>query len=76
MASRISALWDFSGPAFTVSAEENSIYRCVELAENLFQTSDVEAVIIAGVDLAGSIENNSPPKYRASFNAVGRSLHR
>ncbi len=57
MASRISALWDFSGPAITVSAEENSVYRCVELAQNLFQTSDVEAVIIAGVDLAGSIEN-------------------
>lgn len=57
MASRISALWDFSGPAITLSAEENSVYRCVELAENLFQTSDVDAVIIAAVDLAGSIEN-------------------
>ncbi|NRA62455.1 MAG: 3-hydroxyacyl-[acyl-carrier-protein] dehydratase FabA, partial [Psychrobium sp.] len=57
MASRISALWDFSGPAITVSAEENSVYRCIELAQNLFQTSDVDAVIIASVDLAGSIEN-------------------
>ncbi len=57
MASRISALWDFSGPAITLSAEENSVYRCVELAENLFQTSDVDAVIIASVDLAGSVEN-------------------
>lgn len=59
MASRISALWDFSGPALTVSSEENSVFRCVELAENLFQTSDVEAVIIASVDLAGSLENLS-----------------
>jgi len=57
MASRISALWDFSGPAITVSAEENSVYRCVELAESLFQTSDADAVIIASVDLAGSVEN-------------------
>ncbi len=57
MASRISALWDFSGPAITVSAEENSVYRCVELAESLFQTSDVEAVIIAAVDLSCGIEN-------------------
>ena len=57
MASRISALWDFSGPAITLSAEENSVYRCIELAENLFQTSDIDAVIIASVDLAGSIEN-------------------
>ncbi|MCK5819303.1 MAG: 3-hydroxyacyl-[acyl-carrier-protein] dehydratase FabA [Psychromonas sp.] len=59
MASRLSALWNFSGPAFTVSNEENSVYRCVELAQNLFQTSDVEAVIIASVDLAGSFENIS-----------------
>jgi acyl transferase domain-containing protein/3-hydroxymyristoyl/3-hydroxydecanoyl-(acyl carrier protein) dehydratase len=59
MASRISALWDFSGPAITLSAEENSVYRCVELAENLFQTSDIDAVIIAAVDLAGSVENIS-----------------
>lgn len=57
MASRISSLWDFSGPAFTISAEENSVYRCIEVADNLFRTSDVEAVIIAAVDLAGSAEN-------------------
>ncbi|PCJ47152.1 MAG: polyunsaturated fatty acid synthase PfaC [Gammaproteobacteria bacterium] len=67
MASRISALWDFSGPAITVSAEENSVYRCVELADNLFRTSDVEAVIIASVDLAGSIENIT---LRQHFGAV------
>jgi acyl transferase domain-containing protein/3-hydroxymyristoyl/3-hydroxydecanoyl-(acyl carrier protein) dehydratase len=70
MASRISALWDFSGPAITVSAEENSVYRCVELAQNLFQTSDVDAVIIAGVDLAGSIENIT---LRQHFGAVDTS---
>lgn len=57
MASRISSLWDFSGPAITVSAEENSVNRCLEIADNLFQTSDVEAVIVAAVDLAGSVEN-------------------
>ncbi|WP_094752013.1 beta-ketoacyl synthase N-terminal-like domain-containing protein [Psychromonas sp. CD1] len=59
MASRIAALWDFSGPAFTVSSEENSVYRCVQIAQSLFATSDVEAVIIASVDLAGSFENIS-----------------
>ncbi|MEG3753629.1 beta-ketoacyl synthase N-terminal-like domain-containing protein [Psychromonas arctica] len=59
MASRISALWDFSGPAFTVSSEENSVYKCVDIADNLLKTSDLEAVIIASVDLAGSFENIS-----------------
>ena len=67
MASRISSLWDFSGPAITVSAEENSVYRCVELADNLFRTSNVEAVIIASVDLAGAIENIT---LRQHFGAV------
>lgn len=59
MASRISALWDFSGPAFTLSSEENSVYKCIDVADNLLATSDVEAVVIAAVDLAGSFENIS-----------------
>ena len=67
MASRISALWDFSGPAFTVSSEENSVYRCVELAQTLFASSDVEAVVIAAVDLSGSFENIS---LRQRYGAV------
>jgi len=70
MASRISALWDFSGPAFTVSSEENSVYRCVDIADNLLKTSDVEAVIIASVDLAGSFENIS---LRQRFNPVSEA---
>lgn len=73
MASRISALWDFSGPAFTVSSEENSVYRCVEVAQNLMQTSDVEAVIIASVDLAGSLENISIRQHFAPVSEDARS---
>ena len=75
MASRISALWDFSGPAITVSAEENSVYRCVELAQNLFQTSDVDAVIIAGVDLAGSIENITLRQHFGEVDSSNLSQH-
>ena len=70
MASRISALWDFSGPAFTVSSEENSVYKCVDIADNLFKTTDVEAVVIASVDLAGSVENIS---LRQRFNPVSEN---
>ena len=69
MASRISALWDFSGPAITVSSEENSVFRCVELADSLFCTSDVEAVIIAAVDLAGSVENISLRQHFGPVNS-------
>src|SRR5690606_6323521 len=57
--------------AITVSAEENSVLRCVELAQNLFRTSDVEAVIIAAVDLAGSIENISLRQHFAPMAQAG-----
>ncbi|WP_423213348.1 beta-ketoacyl synthase N-terminal-like domain-containing protein [Shewanella maritima] len=60
MASRISSLWDFNGPAFTISAAEQSVNRCIDVAQNLLATESdepLEAVIIAAVDLAGSVEN-------------------
>ena len=56
MASRISSLWDFSGPAFTVSSEENSVSRSLEIAQMLLDAQTVEAVVITAVDLAGSPE--------------------
>ncbi|MFP6583250.1 MAG: PfaB family protein [Candidatus Hydrogenedentota bacterium] len=57
MAARVSSLWDFTGPAFTLSAEENSVFRSLEVAQLLFETSDVEAIVVAAVDLSGSMEN-------------------
>lgn len=61
MASRISSLWDFNGPAFTISAAEQSVNRCIDVAQNLFAMGSLQepldAVIIAAVDLSGSIEN-------------------
>ena len=56
MASRISSLWDFSGPAFTVSSEENSVSRSLEIAQMLLDAQTVESVVITAVDLAGSPE--------------------
>ncbi|WP_153913412.1 beta-ketoacyl synthase N-terminal-like domain-containing protein [Shewanella sp. TC10] len=61
MASRISSLWDFNGPAFTISAGEQSVNRCIDVAQNLLamesRQEPLDAVIIAAVDLSGSIEN-------------------
>ena len=57
MASRISALWDFSGPSFTVSAEENSVFRAIEIAQLLLSQAEVEAVVVGAVDLAGGFEH-------------------
>ncbi|WP_299490448.1 beta-ketoacyl synthase N-terminal-like domain-containing protein [uncultured Shewanella sp.] len=65
MASRIAALWDFNGPAFTISAAEQSVNRCIDVAQNLMAVNSIDdplrqdplqAVVIAAVDLSGSIE--------------------
>ena len=56
MACRISALWDFMGPSLTLSAEENSLFRAVEIAQMMLESGEVEAVVVGAVDLAGSAE--------------------
>jgi PfaB family protein len=57
MASRISSHWDFSGPAFTLSAEENSVFRALEVAQLLLADPNLDAVTIGAIDLAGGVEN-------------------
>ncbi|MEH2181462.1 PfaB family protein [Nostoc sp.] len=57
MASRISALWDFTGPAFTMTAGENSALKALEVAQMLLATGEVDAVVVGAVDLAGGVEN-------------------
>lgn len=57
MASRISAQWDFSGPSFTISAEENSVFKALEVAQLLLSNEEVDAVVVGAVDLSGGLEN-------------------
>lgn len=57
MASRIAALWDFSGPAFTISAAENSVAKALEVAQMLLSNKEVDAVLVGAVDLAGGVEH-------------------
>ncbi len=57
MASRIAALWDFSGPAFTVSSGEQSSFRALSIAQQMLENDEVEAVVVGGVDLSGSMES-------------------
>ncbi|MCZ8497952.1 beta-ketoacyl synthase N-terminal-like domain-containing protein [Vibrio lentus] len=47
MASRISSLWDFNDPAFTISAAEQSVARCIDVAQNLMSQESMDAVVIA-----------------------------
>ncbi len=57
MASRIAALWDFSGPAFTISEGNNSVLKALQIAQNMLSLDEVDAVVVGGVDFSGGFEN-------------------
>jgi PfaB family protein len=57
MASRIAALWDFTGPAFTVTNGDDSVLRAIEIAQNMLTNGEVEAVVVGGVDFSGGLEH-------------------
>lgn len=57
IASRIAALMDFTGPAFTVSSAENGVYKGLEIARNLLASREVDAVVLGAVDLGGGLES-------------------
>lgn len=83
MASRIAALWDFSGPAFTVSCGENSVNKALGIAQNLLSLGEVDAVVVGGVDFSGGLEhvflhhqkeainNNDAPSISLNKNDTG-----
>ncbi|MEO1624652.1 MAG: PfaB family protein, partial [Bacteroidota bacterium] len=57
MASRIAALWDFSGAAFTVSCGEDSVFKALEIAQNMLSMGEADAVVLGAVDFSGGLEN-------------------
>jgi len=57
MACRVSSVWDFSGPAFTLSSEENSVFKALDVAQLLLSGGEVDAVVVGAVDLAGGPES-------------------
>lgn len=75
MTSRISALWNFTGPSFTVSAGENSAFKALEVAQMLLATGEAEAVVVGAVDLAGGVENvllrNQLARINTGVNTLG-----
>lgn len=58
VASRISALWNFTGPSLLISSQENSTYKALQLA-NFFLQSDpqLEAVVLGAIDLCAGLEH-------------------
>ena len=57
IASRIASLMDFTGPAFTVSSNENGVYKALNIAHNLLASREVDAVVLGAVDLGGGFES-------------------
>jgi len=57
MASRISALWDFNGPSFTVCNGNNGTARSLEIAQNMLSLDEVDAVVVGAVDFSGGMES-------------------
>jgi len=57
IATRIASAWHFVGPAFTITQGANSVFRCLEQAQLMLARGEVEAAVIGGVDLAGSLES-------------------
>ncbi|MGW1715360.1 beta-ketoacyl synthase N-terminal-like domain-containing protein [Streptomyces sp. NPDC002156] len=57
MASRISSLWNLTGPSFTVSSDGAGTAEALQIAQLLLLDETVEAVLVGAVDLAASPEN-------------------
>lgn len=58
MASRIASLWDFNGPAFTVSCGDQSTTKALEIAQHLLSLGEVDAVVVGAVDFPGGPEHS------------------
>ncbi|MBF0299232.1 MAG: hypothetical protein HQK51_10960, partial [Oligoflexia bacterium] len=69
-ASRISNLWDFTGPALSVSCGEQSFYAALEIAQMWLSSNQVEAVVIGSVDLAAGLERTLTRKSILDGNEI------
>jgi PfaB family protein len=72
MASRISSLWNFSGPAFALGGVETATFKALELAEMLLVTGEVDAVVVGAVDLSGGLES---VLLHAQLAEINRGVH-
>ena len=55
ISSQIYEHWNFTCPSFTLSAEENSAFKALVVAQMLLAAREVDAVLVGAVDLAGAV---------------------
>jgi acyl transferase domain-containing protein/3-hydroxymyristoyl/3-hydroxydecanoyl-(acyl carrier protein) dehydratase len=72
VASRIAREFRFGGPSFVVSAEEASGLRALEIAVQMLQSGDVDAMLVGAVDLNCDPRNMATLYSRLSLSAKGQ----
>ena len=55
VASRVAREFHLGGPSFTVSAEETSAFRALDVAVGMLRRGELDAAIVGGVDLPGDL---------------------
>ncbi|MBE9050272.1 type I polyketide synthase [Nostocales cyanobacterium LEGE 11386] len=53
LANYVSKLWNFAGLTLTLTAEQNSVFKALDLAQKLLAIKEVDAVLVGAVELAG-----------------------
>ncbi|AKU92026.1 beta-ketoacyl synthase N-terminal-like domain-containing protein [Vulgatibacter incomptus] len=69
VAGRIARELQLGGPSFSVSGEDTSGLRALEVAARLLQAGDADAMIVAGVEVLGALDGSLRP-----WSRTGRSL--
>ncbi len=71
-ASRVAREFRLGGPSFTVSAEENSGLKALEVAVRALQRGEVDAALAAAVDVAGEARALAGAHALKPFSPAGR----
>ncbi|MBG1245646.1 PfaB family protein [Nostoc sp. NZL] len=74
LADYISKLWNFAGPTFTLIAEQNSVFKALELGQKLLAIREVDAVLVGAMELAGDgasiLQRNQIAKINTGVNTL------
>ncbi|MER6418974.1 beta-ketoacyl synthase N-terminal-like domain-containing protein [Streptomyces sp. NPDC001137] len=71
MAARISSLWNFTGPSFTVSSDSAVGVDALDTARLLLLDPSIEAVLVGAVDLAAGPESTRARELLAPGSVLG-----
>ncbi len=68
IASKIANVWNFNGPAFTITSENDAVAEALLIAQNLLQLNTASTVVIGAVNLAGGFEEMLINSQQNNFN--------